>query len=169
MSRIKLSVIGPALIVDTVPPEKTGLAMSCISINLSLGLTLGPLSGGTVYARAGWYGIFGLGLSVLLIDIFLRLLILEKNVVQELESQTDQDKFNDTETDIEQPGQILTTKEPMRKQKLPDVVALLRIPRLLAALWLTFIQAIVISAFDTVLPLHLNQLFGWTSLQAGLW
>jgi hypothetical protein len=39
---------------------------------------------------------------------------------------------------------------------------------LLGALWLTFIQATIISVFDTVLPLHLNQLFGWTSFQAGL-
>lgn len=133
-------------------------------MNLSLGLTLGPLLGGIVYARAGWYGIFGLGLGVLLIDIFLRLLMLEKSVVQELA----EDKSNDIEPDVEQQIQIPTTKDHVRIQKLPEVVALLRIPRLLAALWLTFTQAVVISAFDTVLPLHLNQLFGWTSLQAGL-
>jgi MFS family permease len=153
-------MLGPALVADTVPPERTGLAMSCISINLNLGLTLGPLLGGIMYDRVGWYGIFGVGFGILIIDILLRLVMIEKSVARGFDSPLPFEA--ETSRDAEQ------SNEPLKVRcKLPGIIALLRLPRLLAALWITFIQATIISVFDTVLPLHLNQLFGWTSFQAG--
>jgi MFS family permease len=155
-----LLMLGPALVADTVPPERTGLAMSCISINLNLGLTLGPLLGGIMYDRVGWYSIFGVGFGILVIDILLRLVMIEKSVARGFDFQLPIE--TDPSKDAEE------SKEHVKvRSKLPSVIALLRLPRLLAALWLTFIQATIISVFDTVLPVHLNQLFGWTSFQAG--
>jgi MFS family permease len=155
-----LLMSGPALVADTVAPERTGLAMSCISINLSLGLTLGPLLGGIMYDRVGWYGIFGVGFGILVIDILLRLVMIEKRVARGFDFQLPIEP--ETSKDAEE-----SNKGVKERSKLPDVIALLLLPRFLAALWLTFIQATIISVFDTVLPLHLNQLFGWTSFQAG--
>lgn len=141
--------------------------MSCMSINLNVGLTLGPLLGGIVYDRVGWYAIFGVGLGVLFIDIFLRLAMIEKSVARKWKSPAVQATFHDGEMLDQNLSSEKSTGSPSRK--LPAVIALLRSPRLLVALWLALIQASVISAFDTVLPLHLNQLFGWTSFQAGLY
>jgi MFS family permease len=157
-----LLMLGPALVADTVPPERTGLAMSCISINLNLGLTLGPLLGGIMYDRVGWYGIFGVGFGILVIDILLRLVMIEKSVARAFDfpPQMKENTTQDTES-----NECVKLKA---RSKLPGVISLLRLPRLLGALWLTFIQATIISVFDTVLPFHLNQLFGWTSFQAGL-
>jgi len=36
------------------------------------------------------------------------------------------------------------------------------------ALFLSFVQALILSAFDATLPLYLNALFGYTALQAGI-
>lgn len=140
--------------------------MSCISVNLNLGLTLGSLLGGIVYDRVGWYGLFGVGLGILLIDVFLRIVMIEKSVARQWEDQSKQKE--DETLGVEKSSDNESSQKSKKLQKLPDIIALLRFPRLLAALWLLFIQAVVISAFDTVLPLRLNQLFGWTSFQAGL-
>ena len=57
------------MIADTVSPNKIGVAMAWMSIQLNLGLTLGPLLGGIVYDRVGWYGTFALGCGFLGLDI----------------------------------------------------------------------------------------------------
>ena len=48
------------------------------------------------------------------------------------------------------------------------LVILLRSPRMAAAMWGNLVQAILLTAFDATLPLHVRQLFGWSSLGAGL-
>lgn len=51
---------------------------------------------------------------------------------------------------------------------LPPVITLLRSRRLLAALWGSLVQAAVMCAFDSVLPLFVHRSFGWSSTGAGL-
>lgn len=154
-------IVGLALVANTVKPEKVGIAMASISIQLNLGLTLGPVLGGIVYDRAGWYGTFALGFGVLGMDILLRLIMIEKHIA---------DRYRDQErTAISEIKEDKTSiRVHHRKCQLPEVIRLLRYPRLLAGMWLAFVEASIISAFDAVLPLHLNQLFGWTSFQTGM-
>jgi len=52
--------------------------------------------------------------------------------------------------------------------KLPPIISLLGSPRMLAALWGCIIQASLLTAFDSVLPLRVQAIFGWDSLGAGL-
>lgn len=152
---------GLAMIADTVNPNKIGRAMTWISIQLNLGLTLGPLLGGIVYDRVGWYGTFALGFGFLGLDILLRIIVIEKRTA---------DRYRRNEGNA-----VLDTKEDEdrvigtsgRESRIPEVIRLLRFPRLLAGMWLTFTEATIISAFDAMLPLHLNELFGWTAFQAG--
>ena len=56
---------------------------------------------------------------------------------------------------------------PPKRSRSP-MLSLLRSPRLLAALWGVFVQAITFMAFDATLPLHVAAVFGWTSTGAGL-
>ena len=154
-------IVGLALVADTVKPEKIGIAMGWVSIQLNLGLTLGPLLGGIMYDKAGWYSIFALSFGILAVDILLRTLIIEKHVADRYRLHN---KCDAPET--QESGDKVASKSPRRK--LPEVIRLLQSSRLLAALWLALIQATIISALDAVLPLHLNQLFGWTSFQAGM-
>jgi len=52
--------------------------------------------------------------------------------------------------------------------KLPPIISLLSSPRMLASLWGCVIQASLLTAFDSVLPLRVQAIFGWDSLGAGL-
>jgi MFS family permease len=154
--------LGLALVANTVKPEKIGVAMACVSIQLNLGLTLGPLLGGIVYDKIGWYGTFASGFGILGIDILLRLVMIEKHVADRYRPQ------ENNEIQVEKTEHVESIQSKSRKCQIPEVIRLLKFPRLLAAMWLTFTQATMVSAFDAVLPLHLNQLFGWTSFQAGV-
>lgn len=52
--------------------------------------------------------------------------------------------------------------------RLPPVLTLLASRRLLAALFGSLVQASLLTAFDTTLPLRVREIFGWGSLGAGL-
>lgn len=149
------------MIADTVTPNKIGIAMAWISIQLNLGLALGPLLGGIVYDRVGWYGTFSLGFGFLGLDILLRIIVIEKRTVDRYRPNEENTIPNTKE---DQNGSIRASH---RESRIPEVMRLLRFPRCLAGVWLTFAEATIISAFDAALPLHLNKLFGWTAFQAG--
>lgn len=55
MSGAVVWVVGLALLVDTVGRERVGESMGVVSVALSLGMFLGPLLGGIVYDKGGYY------------------------------------------------------------------------------------------------------------------
>ena len=120
------------MIADTVGPNKVGIAMAWISIQLNLGLTLGPLLGGIVYGRVGWYGTFALGFGFLGLDILLRIIVIEKRTADRY-CPNKGDDASDTKEDEDR---IIRTSH--RGSRIPEVIRLLRSPRLLAGMWLTF-------------------------------
>lgn len=81
-------VVGLALLVDTCGPEGVGQAMGYVSLSLSLGLLVGPLLGGIVFANAGYYAVFAMAFGLIAFDIFMRVFLIEKKVaVQWLPSE----------------------------------------------------------------------------------
>ncbi|KAH8813022.1 MFS transporter-like protein [Xylogone sp. PMI_703] len=54
------------------------------------------------------------------------------------------------------------------RTKLPPFLGLLASRRLLAALWGCFVQASLMTSFDSVLPLFVQDIFHWNSIGAGL-
>lgn len=52
--------------------------------------------------------------------------------------------------------------------RLPPIITLLASRRLLAVLFGALVQSALVCAFDTVLPLFVNEVFGWGALQAGI-
>jgi len=151
-------MVGLALVADTVGEEKIGRSMAWVSIQLNVGLMLGPLLGGMVYDKVGWYGTFALGFAFLGLDLFLRCIIIEKRPTKKLEDAR-------YEESLSRSG--IQESVVYRSIWLPEVIRLLRYPQMISGMWLAFAQATIISAFDAALPLHLNRLFGWTSFQAG--
>ncbi len=79
--------VGLPLLSDTVPKDSIGSAMGYVSAATSVGSLAGPLLGGVVYARVGYYGVFAMGFALIGLDVLLRLLLIEKRVA-------DQCKFN---------------------------------------------------------------------------
>jgi len=73
-----IAILGLAMVVDTVGPEKCGYIMGYISLAINLGVFTGPLLGGVVFDRAGWSAVWGMIFALLGVDVLLRLVLIEK-------------------------------------------------------------------------------------------
>lgn len=70
--------VGLALLVDTVGGEKIGQWMGTAMSMSSFGLIIAPLFGGIVYHRAGYLAVFLMILGLIVVDIVMRLFMIEK-------------------------------------------------------------------------------------------
>jgi MFS family permease len=177
--------VGLALLSDTIAKDDIGQAMGYIAAATSIGSLLGPLLGGVVYANAGYYAVFAMGFALIGVDIFLRLIMIEKSVAHQWSEPSDTSSDSGTgaqssvnQEDVIQPApatdvvpeseKVSTVSTPKWVQRLPPVITLLRIPRLLAALFGCFVQSTALGSFDSVLPLYVKDTFSWDSTGAGL-
>ena len=185
--------VGLALLVDTVGRQNIGQWMGTALSSSSFGLIVSPLLGGIVYAKAGYMSVFAMALSLIIVDIVMRLVMIEKKhaahykplaslvpennfygtFTNEQSSQHDQTsgsvQQNKPQNDIGK-GQSIsndTPESPRKRSKVPAILVLLRIPRLLAAIYGIFVNVSILAAFDGVLPLYVKRIFGWNSLEAG--
>ena len=186
------------LVVDTVDPQSMGQALGWLGTATSLGILVAPLLGGVVFGTGGYYSVFAMCFGLLAVDIVMRLLIIEsreaKVWLSQIEAATQVDQANVEQGRVlqNQPQEEVAKAEgggegldsnnapmvapaaegvsqaptPAPKRKSPFYI--LRRPRLLAALWGTFAQAIVGTAFDSTLPLFVSSTFGWGSTGGGL-
>ena len=161
--------------------------MGYVAMSMSVSVLVGPLLGGVVYDKAGYYAVFTMAFGLIGVDIVLRVLLVEKKIAR----QWDMDR-SETASPVppgdeklpvpamEEPA-ILATQQPDVTAELPTMVPeekpsgikhpmlfLLTSRRLLAALYTTLSYAILMTAWDAVLPLRVHDLFGWSSLGAGL-
>ena len=60
------------------------------------------------------------------------------------------------------------TQSSISKNKSDYMRALLRSPQILAALWGVIVQLIILTSFDAVLTVFLEETFVWSSLEVGL-
>jgi MFS family permease len=79
--------VGLALISDVAGPENVATLMGYPGIALSFGLILGPLIGGIVYDKAGYYAVFGVCFGILVVDVALRLIM--KDIPRNNSQQSD--------------------------------------------------------------------------------
>jgi MFS family permease len=170
-----------------------GQAMGYIAAATSIGSLAGPLLGGVVYANAGYYAVFAMGFAIIGLDIVLRFTMIEKSVAQQwattappISSTTSGEESKEkipgstpsnaaqSQSQANQPSEtenaLLEGIEPLPKwtQRLPPVITLLRVPRILVSLLGCFVQSNALGAFDSVLPLYVKTTFHWTSTGAGL-
>jgi MFS family permease len=157
--------------------------MAWVSSAMSVGLILGPVLGGVIYQTRGYYSAFGLAFAFIGVDLVLRIILVEKKIavryaaippphveetspvkLQELASPTG---INTEEEHLPEPAVAPASIAP-HTSKIPTVIRILKYPRLLTALFLSFVQALILSAFDATLPLYLNRLFGYSALQSGI-
>jgi MFS family permease len=184
-----LYTVGLAVLVDTVGKEEVGrwmgTAMSCNNV----GIITSPLLGGIVYDKAGKMAVFGIMLGLGGIDMVLRVLMKErprdklafaKSASSSGKSIVDQPQ--ETEIEMEhfkphidtavlssdpQPNSTATTSTP-KTSRLPGILALVRQPRLLVALYGILINETLIASLCATLPLFVHATFQWTALPAGL-
>ena len=175
-----VATIGLALLADTVGSEGVGQAMGWVSLSMSLAILLAPLLGGVVYAKAGYYAVYYMAFGLIVIDIALRLLLIEKKAakqwdISEKQSQgtaealpqpdspdTSATAYSKSTTSSVHTSSTLAPGK--RRFKVPVVLSLLSSYRLLSAIWCTFAISLLLTSWDAVLPLRVFHLFGWTSL-----
>ncbi|CAG8903359.1 unnamed protein product [Penicillium egyptiacum] len=175
---------GLALMVDTVGKDDLGQAIGYVSMAISVGTLAGPLLGGVVYEDGGYYAVFGLAFAFIAIDIILRLLLIERRhaikwLAPEMTPlsanghQSTEKKSGETSerpnlpTHGSEPRELQTPSPPSRSA-LERVTILLSSPRLIVSVWGYFIISIVLTSFDSVLPLFVQGTFGWQQSGQGL-
>ena len=74
--------VGLALLTDTVGGDNIGQAMGSVTISMSAGTLVAPLVGGIVYNKAGYYPVYYMCFGMIILDIFLRTVLIEKKVAR---------------------------------------------------------------------------------------
>jgi EmrB/QacA subfamily drug resistance transporter len=62
--------VGPAIITNTIPPEKRGRGLSFTAISVSIGLVTGPVLGGFLVTVAGWSSIFFINIPIGILELY---------------------------------------------------------------------------------------------------
>jgi MFS family permease len=174
-----------ALLADTVKKDEVGKALGYVSVAMTLGVLFGPMIGGVVYERSGYYPVFAVTFGVIGLDILLRLMLVEKKIAAKWMEPASTPIQNQSTPSIdggiasaqcdassavaEKNTTIAATRTAeTRRRKVPSMLILLKSRRLLAAFWGSLATSITMTALDTTIPLYVNQIFGWGSLGAGL-
>lgn len=180
--------VGLALLADTVGHETIGQAMGYVSMSMSVAVLVAPFLGGAVYARAGYYSVFYMAFGLIVFDIALRVVLVEKKVAEQWMPAVEAASSPLPILDNENPSGPSTSSPPEKttapalprpepvstltvfptKHQIPSMFTLLASRRLLAALFCTLIQSTLLTAWDAVLPLYVHRLFGWGSTGGGL-
>lgn len=179
---------GLAIMVDTAGEAHVGEYMGWVGLALNAGSLVAPLLGGLVFARRGYNAVFAMALGVIAVDILARLLMIQRHDGKDGQADIEDwhsfashpvgvAGFPETQFHMVPP----TSEEPRRYShsaaanlrrnsawEAPTMVRLLVCPRFIAALEGIFVQAVVMSAFQAVLPLAVHTFYGWNSTLAGL-
>jgi len=172
------------VMTDHIGTNGLSQAMGYVAIARSVGIVIGPLLGGVVYARVGYYAVYAMVFAFLVFDIVFRLVLTEARVPRkrdpciapldgEVEMRTVEDsnaKANTTSiiaTDAAVP-QPRNQKRRRMSNLLPPAVTLFANPRVVIALWGCFWQASLLCGCDAVAPIFVKRTFGWNSFGAGL-
>ncbi|KAJ6119103.1 hypothetical protein N7471_013054 [Penicillium samsonianum] len=147
-----VGVLGLSMIAETASPEHLGSHMACGSAALTWGMLCGPMAGGFLFSKFGTIGAFGVPIVLLVVDICLRMLI-----VQEDEDETKINQHEDS---------------PLLENDISDETVLsfyhFLHPIMLGVIFCVFAISSILSAFETTLPLYVLDTYHWSSLGAGL-
>lgn len=165
--------VGLALIADTVDPRDIGRCMGFALSSMSFGILVGPLLGGFVFAKAGYYAVIAMMAGLVLLDMCLPFGFVEKRTARKwletVSNEADEDTglLSDAPTSSEAASEF-QGQPPISKHKSNYMGALLKSPQILAALWGVIVQLIILTSFDAVLTVFLEETFEWSSLEVGL-
>ncbi|CAG8895815.1 unnamed protein product [Penicillium egyptiacum] len=162
-----------ALLADTVASEQLGHAMGYMSLAMTLGNLTGPLARGVVYEHGGYYAVFIVAFALIGVDMGLRLAIIERKHVSKLlpvlEASSNQGIALHYGSLLEQTCQ--DGHDPVTREShagLKGVCKLLSSPRVVVVLWTCAVVSVIVSAFDSVLPLFVQDTYGWAQTSQGL-
>ena len=158
--------VGLALIVDTCGQTNLGTTLGTIFSVISAGDLLSPVAGGLLWDVGREPALFGVAFGFLLIDVFMRLAIIERG------PRTASAKEEDDETEP------LLPVEEQERYKLPEeipaifkpypVVYCFKDSTLTVTFLLILIQASLLGALDATIPKYVQDIFDFSPTRAGL-
>lgn len=75
--------VGLAVLTDTVDREEIGAWMGTALSSNSVGLVVSPILGGLVYRTLGYGAVFAMAITMIVIDIVLRVLMVERKTAEQ--------------------------------------------------------------------------------------
>ena len=194
LSAAVIWTVGLALLADTVGADSIGQSLGYAGISLASGTLVSPLLGGIVYDKAGYFSVYYMCFGMIILDIFLRFALIEKKVARRWLEQDANVVPGELNAFGEKGHQSASSARPKGSEQAANVKAqadmanvsrvvsrnitmgqsmkmfgsLISSRRLLAALFCTLVGAMLLTAWDAVLPLFVNELFGWHSIGGGL-
>jgi MFS family permease len=178
--------IGTALLIETVGQANLGKTIGTIFSFCSIAGLFSPVVGGILYAKTGYVGVFSVGLALIVVDFIMRVLVIEKKVAAKyapLSSRSPSPDTPESYTTANESTPLLLDGAPPECQtqsryRLPEpksritqtfpILLVLRDPALLTALFMGFIQAFLLGAFDATVPVLAAHDYHFDSLKAGL-
>jgi len=166
-----------AMITANIEEESIGTALGIVALALNMGSLVGPILGGVVFERAGYYAVFGMAFGVLGADAVLRVLVIEKSDAAKWISadsvpisgrQNSDVELNAPWIPIDAVVETQVDQEVTPPKQLPKTLRLLSSYRILITVGGSFVMSCLLAAFETVLPLFVEREFGFTSTGAGL-
>ncbi|KAK4866855.1 hypothetical protein LT330_008018 [Penicillium expansum] len=151
LSGAVVGVLGLSMIAETSSPEHLGSHMACGSASLTWGMLCGPMAGGFLFSKFGTVGAFGVPIALLVIDIILRMLIVQQDEGETKNHQED---------------------SPLLENSVPgdDSLSFYQFlhPLMLGLIFSVLVISSILSAIETTLPLYVLDTYHWSSLGAGL-
>ena len=157
-------VVGYATIADNVKLEHLGKTYGLISTVVAVGTSMGPMISGVLFDLGGYWLAWSSAFVVIGLNIVMWLLMLERPKSQGKELST-ANGSGDIETTPFLEDESSKTKE---RGGLHFYSTLFRHRRFVCGVCAYLVLAILLSSFDTTLPLHVRHVFGWGSMQSGL-
>jgi MFS family permease len=186
-------VLSTVLLNDRLGTQDLGKGLGWVTLTRTIGVVIGPVLGGVIYAQFSYYAVFGVTLGFIAIDFVLRILLIEIRVVRKWDPSigptedgagkttlklsenygNDGRKIILSASEVEAAAAPVTTVPKHGRvfqftQRVFPVLTLVSDTRVLIAAWGCFWQAAIISGFDAIVPIFVSQTFHWTSEGAGL-
>lgn len=169
-------IIGFATLRDSIQSKNIGKIFGVVRSCVSLGALAGPAVAGVLLELAGYWVTWGTILAILLVDIGMRILMVERERQRPDSQHSDGSKagFSEDEnspliTDVErheEPRAEAQKDEAMPTQSFYWVILLQ--PRVITALLCSTVYSAILASYSTTIPIHVKNAFDWGSLETGL-
>ncbi|KOS22773.1 putative MFS-type transporter [Escovopsis weberi] len=179
-------IVGFATLRAAIEPSNMGKTFGVIQSCVCIGAISGPAVAGVLLDLIGYWPAWGAVVFVLALDIGMRLVMLEKDDVKAHAKPARAGAAAADDIDDEEAGEnraLLSGRsaqsysgaargEPAPAPEEPSMLAFYRIlfaePRVIVALLCSIVYAGMLASYNTTIPTHVHEAFGWGSLPTGL-
>jgi len=122
------------------------------------------------FNRGGYNAVFASSISLIVIDIILRIMIIEKKeaVKYLLKDDPSQPLLQDAPASSSSSSTTTTNSDNTPVEITSPFLVLIRSPRIIQCLVTNIIQAMILTSLESTLPLHLQHIFSYNSTKVGL-